>query len=126
MEEENHTVLSQFLLLGLSEEPELQSILFGLFLSMYLVTLINEDVIESKYKAFSTCGSHICVISLYYGTRLLEYLSFTLTHSSQGFTVSSVMYTVVTPMLNHFIYSLRNMDVKGALGRLFSRAASSH
>ncbi|XP_027810854.2 olfactory receptor 7D4-like [Marmota flaviventris] len=80
----------------------------------------------SKYKAFSTCGSHLCVVSLYYGTSLVEYLSFILTQSSQGSTIASVMYTVVTPMLNPFIYSLRNKDVKGALGRLLSRAASCH
>ncbi|MBZ3875895.1 Olfactory receptor 867 [Sciurus carolinensis] len=89
-------------------------------------TLMRMSSIESKYKAFSTCGSQLGVISLYYGTSLLEYLSFTLTHSSQGITVASVMYTVVTPMLNPFIYSLRNKNVKGPLGRLFSRAASSH
>ncbi|XP_047387861.1 olfactory receptor 7D4-like [Sciurus carolinensis] len=77
-----------------------------------------------KYKAFSTCGSHLCVVSLFYGTILGIYLSSTATHSSQSSTIASVMYTVVTPMLNPFIYSLRNKDVKGALGRLLSRAAS--
>ncbi|MBZ3880356.1 Olfactory receptor 867 [Sciurus carolinensis] len=89
-------------------------------------SLTRMSSIKSKYKAFSTCVSHLGVISLYYGRSLLEYLGFTLTHSSQGITVTSVMYTVVTPMLNPFIYSLRNMDVMGPLGRLFIRAASSH
>ncbi|MBZ3873197.1 Olfactory receptor 867 [Sciurus carolinensis] len=77
-----------------------------------------------KYKAFSTCGSHLCVVSLFYGTILGIYLSSTATHSSQSSTIASVMYTVVTPILKPFIYSLRNKDVKGALGRLLSRAAS--
>ncbi|XP_021044915.1 olfactory receptor 7D4-like [Mus pahari] len=72
----------------------------------------------SKYKAFSTCVSHLCVVCLFYGTTLGVYLSSAVTHSSHGSTVASVMYTVVTPMLNPFIYSLRNKDVKGALGRL--------
>ncbi|MBZ3875836.1 Olfactory receptor 867 [Sciurus carolinensis] len=45
MEEENHTVLSQFLLLGLSEDPEFQPVLFGLFLSMYLVTVLGNLLI---------------------------------------------------------------------------------
>ncbi|XP_045687304.1 olfactory receptor 7D4-like [Phyllostomus hastatus] len=71
-----------------------------------------------KYKAFSTCGSHLTVVSLFYGTGLGVYLSSAVTHSSQRSLVASVMYTVVTPMLNPFIYSLRNKDVKEALRRL--------
>ncbi|XP_004434229.1 PREDICTED: olfactory receptor 7D4-like [Ceratotherium simum simum] len=76
-----------------------------------------------KYKAFSTCGSHLSAVSLYYGTSLGVYFSSAVTHSSQRSSIASVMYTVVNPMLNPFIYSLRNKDVKGALGRLLSRAA---
>ncbi|XP_004633086.1 olfactory receptor 7D4-like [Octodon degus] len=78
----------------------------------------------SRQKAFSTCGSHLCVVSLFYGTALGVYLSSSVTHSAQANMISSVMYTVVTPMMNPFIYSLRNKDVKGALGRLLSRAVS--
>ncbi|KAG8519273.1 LOW QUALITY PROTEIN: Olfactory receptor 7D4 [Galemys pyrenaicus] len=77
-----------------------------------------------KQKAFSTCGSHLCVVCLFYGTGLGVYLSSAVTHSSERSSVASVMYTVVTPMLNPFIYSLRNKDVKAALGKLLSRAAS--
>nr|XP_012617210.1 olfactory receptor 7D4-like [Microcebus murinus] len=77
-----------------------------------------------KNKAFSTCGSHLCVVSLYYGTSLVEYLSYAVTPTSQSSAIASVMYTVVTPMLNPFIYSLRNKDVKAALRRLLGRAAS--
>ncbi|NP_001378757.1 olfactory receptor 7D4-like [Equus przewalskii] len=78
-----------------------------------------------KYKAFSTCGSHLSTVFLFYGTSLGVYLSSAVTHSSHRSSIASVMYTVVTPMLNPFIYSLRNKDVKGALGRLLSRASSS-
>ncbi|XP_014684958.1 olfactory receptor 7D2 [Equus asinus] len=77
-----------------------------------------------KQKAFSTCGSHLSVVSLFYGTGVAVYFTSAVTHSSQKISVASVMYTVVTPMLNPFIYSLRNKDVKGALGRLLSRSAS--
>ncbi|XP_004434228.1 PREDICTED: olfactory receptor 7D4-like [Ceratotherium simum simum] len=87
-------------------------------------SLMRMVSIEGKYKAFSTCGSHLSVVSLSYGTGLWVYLSSAVTHSSQRSSIASVMYTVVTPMLNPFIYSLRNKDVKGALGRLFSQAAS--
>ncbi|XP_058381968.1 olfactory receptor 7D4-like [Diceros bicornis minor] len=71
-----------------------------------------------KYKAFSTCGSHLSSVSLLYGTGLGVYFSSAVTNSSHKSSIASVMYTVVTPMLNPFIYSLRNRDVKGALGRL--------
>ncbi|XP_036995906.2 olfactory receptor 7A10-like [Artibeus jamaicensis] len=73
---------------------------------------------QGKYKAFSTCASHLSVVSLFYGTSLGVYLSSAGTHSSQSSAVTSVMYTVVTPMLNPFIYSLRNRDIKGSLRRL--------
>ncbi|KAF6306827.1 olfactory receptor family 7 subfamily D member 2 [Rhinolophus ferrumequinum] len=77
-----------------------------------------------KQKAFSTCGSHLSVVSLYYGTGIGVYFTSAVTHSSQKVSVASVMYTVVTPMLNPFMYSLRNKDVKGALRRLLGRATA--
>ncbi|XP_035888347.1 olfactory receptor 7A17-like [Phyllostomus discolor] len=70
---------------------------------------------QGKYKAFSTCASHLSVVSLFYGTSLGVYLSSTGCHHSQSSVTASVMYTVVTPMLNPFIYSLRNRDIKRAL-----------
>ncbi|EHB07393.1 Olfactory receptor 7A17 [Heterocephalus glaber] len=73
---------------------------------------------QGKYKAFSTCASHLSVVSLFYCTGLGVYLSSAATHSSHSSATASVMYTVVTPMLNPFIYSLRNKDVKRALKRL--------
>ncbi|XP_054419551.1 olfactory receptor 7A10-like [Pteronotus mesoamericanus] len=78
---------------------------------------------QGKYKAFSTCASHLLVVSLFYGTGLGVYLSYSGTRSSQSSATASVMYTVVTPMLNPFIYSLRNRDIKGALKRLVGMAA---
>uniref|UniRef100_A0A8C9PPZ9 G-protein coupled receptors family 1 profile domain-containing protein n=1 Tax=Spermophilus dauricus TaxID=99837 RepID=A0A8C9PPZ9_SPEDA len=76
---------------------------------------------RGKYKAFSTCGSHLLVVSLFYGTGLGVYLSSITTLSNTMSLMASVMYTVVTPMLNPFIYSLRNRDIKVALGRVFSK-----
>ncbi|XP_032765757.1 olfactory receptor 7D4-like [Rattus rattus] len=73
---------------------------------------------DGKYKAFSTCGSHLSVVSLFYGTGLGVYLSSDASSSSEKGMVASVMYTVVTPMLNPFIYSLRNKDIKKALQAL--------
>ncbi|VTJ52936.1 Hypothetical predicted protein [Marmota monax] len=73
---------------------------------------------QGKYKALSTCASHLSVVSLFYGTSLGVYLSSAVIQNSCSIATASVMYTVVTPMLNPFIYSLRNKDIKRALRRL--------
>ncbi|XP_057572641.1 olfactory receptor 1A1-like [Hippopotamus amphibius kiboko] len=71
-------------------------------------------------KALSTCGSHLTVVSLFYGTVMGNYFR-PLTSYSLKDAVITVMYIAVTPMLNPFIYSLRNRDMKAALGKLFSK-----
>ncbi|XP_070270070.1 olfactory receptor 7A10-like [Myotis yumanensis] len=76
---------------------------------------------QGKYKAFSTCASHLSVVSLFYDTLLGVYFSSAASRSSQSSATASVMYTVVTPMLNPFIYSLRNKDIKRALERFLDR-----
>ncbi|XP_040859599.1 olfactory receptor 7A10-like isoform X2 [Ochotona curzoniae] len=73
---------------------------------------------QGKYKAFSTCASHLSVVSLFYGTSIGVYISSSFIHNSHSTATASVMYTVVTPMLNPFIYSMRNGDMKKALKRL--------
>ncbi|XP_052498625.1 olfactory receptor-like protein OLF4 [Budorcas taxicolor] len=78
---------------------------------------------KGKYKAFSTCVSHLSVVSLFYCTSLGVYVSSAATHSSHSSATASMMYTVVTPMLNPFIYSLRNRDIKRALKTFFRMAA---
>ena len=74
---------------------------------------------DGKCKVFSTCGSHLSTVSLFYGTGLGVYLSSD-APSWRGM-IASVMYTVVTPMLNPFIYSLRNRDIKKALQKVLGR-----
>ncbi|XP_074056228.1 olfactory receptor 1f45-like [Macrotis lagotis] len=76
---------------------------------------------HGKWKAFSTCGSHLIVVCLFYGTIIGVYFSPTSKHTAQQDTVSAIMYTVVTPMMNPFIYSLRNKDMKRALRMLLIR-----
>ncbi|KAM8765902.1 olfactory receptor 7A17-like [Rhynchonycteris naso] len=80
---------------------------------------------QGKYKAFSTCVSHLSVVSLFYVTSLGVYLSSAATHSSHSSATASVMYAVVTPMLNPFIYSLRNKDIKRVLKRFFGMAGKN-
>ncbi|XP_005083489.2 olfactory receptor 1073 [Mesocricetus auratus] len=76
---------------------------------------------QGKYKAFSTCASHLSVVSLFYCTLLGVYLSSSVTQNPHSTAIASLMYTVVTPMLNPFIYSLRNNDIKRALKKNFVR-----
>ncbi|XP_008834051.1 olfactory receptor 18-like [Nannospalax galili] len=74
-----------------------------------------------RYKAFSTCASHLSVVCLFYGTSIGVYVGSAVSNSPENCAVASLMYTVVTPMLNPFIYSLRNRDIKNVLLRLQSR-----
>uniref|UniRef100_A0A8C9QKU0 G-protein coupled receptors family 1 profile domain-containing protein n=1 Tax=Spermophilus dauricus TaxID=99837 RepID=A0A8C9QKU0_SPEDA len=87
----------------------------GIFFSYYKIvsSILRVPSSGGKYKAFSTCGSHLSVVCLLYGTGL-------------GCAVALVAYTVVTPMLNPFIYSLRNKDIKRAMWRLFRKIVYSH
>ena len=79
---------------------------------------------QGKYKAFSTCASHLSVVS-FYCTGIGVYLSSGASHSSHSSATASVMYTVVTPMLNPFIYSLRNNELKRSLKILFGKETIS-
>ncbi|XP_021032606.1 olfactory receptor 1468-like [Mus caroli] len=72
-------------------------------------------------KVFSTCGSHLSVVSLFYGTIIGVYLCPSANNSTVKEIVMALMYTVVTPMLNPFIYSLRNRDIKEALIRVLCK-----
>ncbi|XP_032768543.1 olfactory receptor-like protein I9 [Rattus rattus] len=76
---------------------------------------------QSIHKAFSTCGSHLSVVSLFYGTVIGLYLCPSANNSTVKETVMSLMYTMVTPMLNPFIYSLRNRDIKDALEKIMCK-----
>jgi olfactory receptor len=87
-----------------------------------LSSILGVPSTGGKFKAFSTCGSHLSVICLFYGTGLGMYLSSAISHSHRKGSVASMMYTMVTPMLNPFIYSLRNRDIKRAMQR-FLRVA---
>ncbi|XP_021065051.1 olfactory receptor 1361 [Mus pahari] len=72
------------------------------------------------WRAFSTCGSHLAVVCLFYGTIISLYFNPSSSHSTRRDMAAAMMYTVVTPMLNPFIYSLRNRDMKGALRKVLT------
>ncbi|XP_049495373.1 olfactory receptor 7C1-like [Panthera uncia] len=110
----NNVVL--YIVTGMMGFVPLAGILFSY--SRIVSSVLRISTAGGKYKAFSTCGSHLSVVSLFYGTCLGVYLSSTWTRASQTGAFASVLYTVVTPMMNPFIYSLRNRDMKRALRKL--------
>ncbi|XP_032251844.1 LOW QUALITY PROTEIN: olfactory receptor 7D4-like [Phoca vitulina] len=112
-----------YIVTGLLGVIPLTGILFSY--SRIISCIMGISSVSGKYKAFSTCGSHLLVVSLFYGVGLGVYLTSGTTHPFRKGSIGSVMYTVVTPMLNPFIYSLRNRDMKRALRRLFRRGAYS-
>ncbi|XP_072483807.1 olfactory receptor 5W2-like [Notamacropus eugenii] len=79
---------------------------------------------EGKYKTFSTCTSHLTAVTIFQGTLLFIYFRPSSSYSLDQDKMTSLCYTFVVPMLNPLIYSLRNKDVKGALGKLKTKIYS--
>ena len=86
-----------------------------------LITILNMRSTEGRHKAFSTCTSHLTAVTLFYGTVTFIYVMPKSSYSTDQNKVVSVFYTVVIPMLNPIIYSLRNNEIKGALKKQFYR-----
>ncbi|XP_069820245.1 olfactory receptor 5V1-like, partial [Dendropsophus ebraccatus] len=86
-----------------------------------IVTIINMKSSEGRQKAFSTCSSHLTVVILYFGSVLFSYVRPISSYSMAKDRLISVLYSVVCPMLNPVIYTLKNQDFKKALHRQFSQ-----
>ncbi|XP_019268139.2 olfactory receptor 5L1-like [Panthera pardus] len=87
---------------------------------LILITILRMHSAEGRRKAFSTCASHLTAIFVFHGTILFTYCRPSSGNSMDTDKVATVFYTVVIPMLNPLIYSLRNKDVKEALRRMVS------
>ena len=87
------------------------------------VAVLRIPSAAGKRKAFSTCGSHFTVVILFYGSIFYVYLQPLSSYNVQD-RVATLVYTVLTSMLNPFIYSLRNKDMKRGLGKLMGRRKS--
>ncbi|XP_027676181.2 olfactory receptor 1052 [Chelonia mydas] len=101
---------------------QLTTMLIILFSYLYITAAILRICSsEGRHKAFSTCTSHLTAVAICYGTTCFIYLKPSSTSSLERDQVISVFYTVVIPMLNPLIYSLRNKEVKDAVGRMLER-----
>uniref|UniRef100_G3TT59 Olfactory receptor n=1 Tax=Loxodonta africana TaxID=9785 RepID=G3TT59_LOXAF len=88
---------------------------------LVFVAIFRMNSAEGKNKAFSTCGSHLTVVILFYGTLIFMYMKPKSSHSFETDKVASIFYTLVIPVLNPLIYSFRNKDVKYALHRSWKK-----
>ncbi|XP_020011079.2 olfactory receptor 5P6-like [Castor canadensis] len=86
-----------------------------------LITILKMHSTDGRHKAFSTCTSHLTAVTLFYGTITFIYVMPKSSYSTDQNKVVSVFYTVVIPMLNPVIYSLRNNEIKEALKRQLGR-----
>ncbi|XP_021482478.1 olfactory receptor 8G1-like [Meriones unguiculatus] len=86
-----------------------------------IATIVQIRSIEGRSKAFSTCSSHILAVAVFFGSAAFMYLQPSSVSSMDQGKVSSVFYTIVVPMLNPLIYSLRNKDVSIALKKVLER-----
>lgn len=86
-----------------------------------LLSVLRMQSASGRHKALSTCASHLTVVALFYGTAIFMYMRPQSKSSRAGGKIIAVFYTVITPMLNPLIYSLRNQDVKGALRRAIAK-----
>ncbi|XP_003479624.2 olfactory receptor 13A1-like [Cavia porcellus] len=85
-----------------------------------VISILHIRSAKGKWKAFSTCSSHLLVVSMYYSTVIYTYIRPASSYTLNKDKVVSVIYTSVAPTLNPLIYTLRNKDVKVALRRLLS------
>ncbi|XP_077321071.1 olfactory receptor 11L1-like [Lithobates pipiens] len=86
----------------------------GSYISIF-VNIIQISSTTGRQKAFSTCSSHLIVVCLYYGTLFAVYVVPTNLSSLNMSKILSLLYTVITPLLNPIVYSLRNQDIKKVL-----------
>ncbi|XP_065800914.1 olfactory receptor 8K3-like [Muntiacus reevesi] len=136
----NHFYCDNFPLLSLlfsdTHEIELMIMIFSAFNLIFTLTVVLVSYLlilaailrmksaEGRRKAFSTCGSHLTVVTVFYGTLIFMYVKPKSSHPFDTDKVASIFYTLVIPMLNPLIYSLRNKDVKYALQKMWRKLFS--
>ncbi|KAG9465699.1 hypothetical protein GDO78_017876, partial [Eleutherodactylus coqui] len=114
------TTINEMVLFIFSSSVTVPSIvvILGSYVSIF-ITILKIITPNARQKAYSTCASHIIAVTLFYSTVLYVYLRPNSPSSGDNANMATVLYTVVLPMLNPLIYSLRNKDIKLAMIHLF-------
>ena len=89
---------------------------------LIFITILRMRSSEGRQKAFSTCASHLTVVFIFYGSGIFMYLQPTSSHSMDTDKIVSVFYSIVIPMLNPLVYSMRNKEVKNAFTKVVLRS----
>ncbi|XP_060118493.1 olfactory receptor 5AR1-like isoform X2 [Heteronotia binoei] len=112
------TYISEVIIFILATTIILVSTLIILMSYFYIVTaIIQINSATGRFKAFSTCASHLTAVTMFHGTLLFMYMRPKSQYSTDQDKMASIFYTLMIPMLNPLIYSLRNTEVKNALKR---------
>ncbi|XP_074083824.1 olfactory receptor 9I1-like [Macrotis lagotis] len=116
------TTNSQILILFFGNFVILANALVILVSYFFIIkAVLHVKSVGGRAKTFSTCASHITAVILFFGTLTFMYMRSNSNKSLEEDKVVSVFYTVVIPMLNPFIYSLRNKEVKAAFRKIINR-----
>ncbi|XP_021532020.2 olfactory receptor 5T2-like [Aotus nancymaae] len=117
---DTHT--NQLLLVYFVGSIEIVTILIVLISYFFiLLAILKLHSAEGRRKVFSTCGAHLTGVSIYHGTILFMYVRPSSSYVLEHDMIVSIFYTIVIPMLNPIIYSLRNKDVKEAMKQMFGK-----
>ncbi|XP_003802442.2 olfactory receptor 5D18 [Otolemur garnettii] len=121
------TYINQLLLFIFATFNEVSTLLIILMSYAFIVvTILKMSSASGRRKAFSTCASHLTAITIFHGTILFLYCVPNSKNSRHTVKVASVFYTVVIPMLNPLIYSLRNKDVKDTVSKIMDTKVFSY
>ena len=102
---------------------------FSLILLSYvqiLFVILKMPTTTGRQKAFSTCASHLTSVTLFYGTASMTYLQPKSGYSPETKKLTSLAYSLLTPLLNPLIYSVRNSEMKRALMKIWQRKVDLH
>nr|XP_056719367.1 olfactory receptor 5F1-like [Euleptes europaea] len=109
----SHAELVTFMISG-----SIMSVTVSLIVLSYVLIVLSVlkiSTAQGRIKTFSTCASHLTVVSIFYSTAIFTYMRPSSSHSVEDDRVISVLYTIVTPLLNPLIYTLRNKEMQAAL-----------
>ncbi|XP_051820786.1 olfactory receptor 5B12-like [Antechinus flavipes] len=117
---DTHIIELLFFILGTVNSIFPFLVIFTSYLLIF-ITILKIHSAEGRQKTFSTCVSHLTAVSMFYGTIIFMYFQPSSSHSMDSDKIASVFYTMIIPMLNPVIYSIRNKDIKNVFSKAVRR-----